>query len=258
MFSAAAFVLFFLACAVLALARSPLYGLGLYLAVFYIHPPSRWWGSMLPDLRWSLLAAVIALLAVVVGASKSAMVRAPGTRRCRGWRCSSSSAWFWIQNLWALDPERHFDASVQLDQVRRCLLSCLSVGKGSQSCDEHPLFTLRDASSWELLCHLQGRELADRLDGVGGPGIDDANSLGMYLATGVVVGGMLLLASTGWRRRVALFIALPVILNGLILTGSRGAFLGLSRRWCRSSFCCARRSAGGSSGLCALLGVVAA
>ena len=36
-----------------------------------------------------------------------------------------------------------------------------------------------------LLCFSQGRDAGDRLDGVGGPGIDDANALGMYLATGM-------------------------------------------------------------------------
>ncbi|MCK6369959.1 MAG: hypothetical protein L6Q83_01330, partial [Gammaproteobacteria bacterium] len=66
MLTATAFLLLFLALAALALFRHPVYGLYLYLAAFYVHPPSRWWSMMLPDLRWSLLTAAIALLALVI------------------------------------------------------------------------------------------------------------------------------------------------------------------------------------------------
>jgi hypothetical protein len=61
---------------------------------------------------------------------------------------------------------------------------------------------------------------------VGGPGIDDANTLGMYLATATAAGVVLLLTVKGWRR-VFVFFALPIMLNGLILANSRGALLGL-------------------------------
>jgi hypothetical protein len=49
-----------------ALARHPVYGLMTYVGVFYLHPPSRWWGQALPDLRWSLLAALVTLIATMV------------------------------------------------------------------------------------------------------------------------------------------------------------------------------------------------
>jgi hypothetical protein len=37
-----------------------------------------------------------------------------------------------------------------------------------------------------MVAHFVGRDMGDRLDGVGGPGIDDANALGMYFATALV------------------------------------------------------------------------
>lgn len=48
----------------LAFARHPGYGVFAYLWVFYNHPPSRWWGAELPELRWSLIAAVVTLIAI--------------------------------------------------------------------------------------------------------------------------------------------------------------------------------------------------
>jgi O-antigen ligase len=56
--------------------------------------------------------------------------------------------------------------------------------------------------------------------------MDDSNTLGMYLATGALTALGLLLTQSGWRRWVSLG-AGAVIMNGLVLTNTRGAFLGL-------------------------------
>ena len=43
----------------------PIYAFYTYVAVFYLHPPDRWWGSDLPDLRWSLIAAIVTLISTL-------------------------------------------------------------------------------------------------------------------------------------------------------------------------------------------------
>ena len=50
----------------MAFVRGPIWGLWTYMAVFYIHPPSRWWGVGLPPIRWALFAALITLFALIV------------------------------------------------------------------------------------------------------------------------------------------------------------------------------------------------
>ena len=49
----------------LAFVVNPKYGLYAYLWVFYNNPPSRWWGAALPNVRWSLIAAVVTMIAIV-------------------------------------------------------------------------------------------------------------------------------------------------------------------------------------------------
>ena len=56
--------------------------------------------------------------------------------------------------------------------------------------------------------------------------MDDANTLGLYFATAVIVGLGLILTQTGWRRWLSLG-CVAVTANGLILTNTRGATLGL-------------------------------
>jgi hypothetical protein len=226
MLSAAMFALFFLGCAGLAMVRHPLYGLYLYLAVFYIHPPARWWGPLLPDLRWSFLAAAVALLATLVHSKRLSNVVSPWYATTPARVMLLLTAWVWVQNVWALDSVAHWTATIQLTKYLVVFFLCYRLARSATEGRDVLLVHVAGCFFLGLLCYLSGRNYGNRLDGVGGPGIDDANSLGMVLATGVVVGAVLLLATRGWRRAVVA-LTLPVIVNGVILTGSRGAFLGL-------------------------------
>src|SRR5262249_16543780 len=71
-----------------------------------------------------------------------------------------------------------------------------------------------------------GTAVSGRLDGVGGPGIDEANALAMQLSTGVAMGAMIILSERGWARWVCI-VAMAFMLNTIVLAGSRGAFIGM-------------------------------
>ena len=232
MFSAAAFVLFFLGCSVLAFVRNPMYGLGLYLATVYIHPPSRWWSYMLPDLRWTFIAGTVALAAVFVNSAKLESGNRSWFRTVPGIALLIFVLWFWLQNFWALYPNLHFQHSVQLTKYLIVFYFVYRLATGPKQTADILLMHVAGCAFLGLLCLYVGRNYGARLDGVGGPGMDDANTLGMYLATGVVVGAVLLLTLQGWRRN-ALLLMVPIALNGVFYTGSRGAFVGSGRRWCR-------------------------
>ena len=221
--------LFAMACAVLivlALWRYPICGLYFYFLAFYIHPPSRWWGYILPDLRWSLLAAAVTVLALTLHRGRLTPGRASWVATGPGLILCIFVFYLWLQLLWAVDFEEHGAATVQYTKY---ILTF------------HLMYRLSDTPRkiWSLLgihvagctflgwlCFSAGRGGGDRLDGVGGPGIDDANTLGMMMVTGFVVGAMLFLYAKGWRR-IGWVLGLPLMLNGMVLAGSRGAFLGL-------------------------------
>ena len=57
--AAIAFALSYLGGLLLAFVSHPRWGLFTYLGAFYLHPPYRWWGTALPEFRWSLVAAVV-------------------------------------------------------------------------------------------------------------------------------------------------------------------------------------------------------
>jgi O-antigen ligase len=222
-FTGLLFAAAFLGALGMALARNPLYGLYAYIAVFYLHPPSRWWGAALPDLRWSFLSAGVTLIAI--------LIHSPPDRQRASWIATPPAlimvlftVWFWLTYLWTLEPDQHMGAAVLLTKY---LLVFYMV---------YRVIDTPRKGVWFLAAHVfgclylgilaWGMPSAGRLDGVGGPGIDDSNTLGMHLGTGVVCGAMLVLHFRNWLR-YAFIIAALFALNGIVLTGSRGAFLAL-------------------------------
>jgi len=216
------FLIAYVAGLALAFFRHPNYGLYTYIAVFYLHPPSRWWGAFLPGIRWSLIAAAIAMIAAL---------RLPPDKDRPAWYSTppakiliAFTIWMWIQNLWALAPEVHFEASVLF--TKYIVLFFLI----------YRLVRTPDEIRWFLVAHVAGcaylgwlgytAVMSGRLEGVGGPGIDEANALAMHLATAVMIGSMLVLVERRWAMWISLA-AMPFMLNAIVLAGSRGAFLAI-------------------------------
>lgn len=49
----------------------PVWGVCLYLLVFFLFPPLWWWGKFLPDLRWSIFTALILVAGLVIHQEKN-------------------------------------------------------------------------------------------------------------------------------------------------------------------------------------------
>ena len=205
----------------------PIYGLYTYVAVFYLHPPSRWWGGALPDIRWSLVAAAVTLIALFAHRAKldkksDVAISHRGIKQVF-YFFFLYVFWMWVQLLF-VDAPRHTEGVVLFSKY---LLLCFLI-----------YALLKDESDFRGFCiaHLIGCAFfgylvwqapdAGRLEGVGGPGVNDANSLGMHLGTGLFFGAFLLLTTKGYLRWIVLA-SIPLILNGIIQTETRGAVIGV-------------------------------
>jgi O-antigen ligase len=215
------FLMIFFGGLLLAFAIHPRFGLYTYLAVFYLHPPSRWWGDLLPDIRWSLVAAVVTLVALV---RLPKMIGRPSFFTLAPvWLLIAFTAWVWVQNAWALDPVMQMDLSILL--TKYIVLFYL-------------MYRLVDSPHMlnnVLFVHVLGCfylgwltwQASDtgRLDGVGGPGIGDANALAMHVSTGVMAAAYLVLHRGRWWVRLLAALAIPFMLNVVVQAESRSAVL---------------------------------
>jgi O-antigen ligase len=217
-----AFVAAFFGAIGLALFRHPVFGLYAYVAVFYLHPPSRWWGESLPDLRWALFAAAVTFIATL---------RLPQDKARESWTSTPAAKlliaytlWLWIQMAWALDRAEQLDICILFTKY---LILFYLIYRLIDTPEKITHFLVAHVIGCAYLGWLAyNARISGRLEGVGGPGIDEANALAMQMGTGVAVAAMLLLGCRGWVRW-ACFAALPFLLNTMVLAGSRGAFVAL-------------------------------
>lgn len=221
--TAAVFALCFAVGIGMALFRHPIFGLYTYIAVFYLDAPHRWWGAGLPDLRWSQVAAIVTALAMLRLGPDS--TRPPWYKTFPALFLILYCIWLWIQSPWALDPVLHRDCAIIFTKYIIVYYMVYRLINTPKLVSNFLLAQVVGCLYLGLIA-LSTDAPGGRLDGVGGPGIDDSNTLGMHAAAIAVVGAMLVFALNDWRRYAAIA-SMPFILNMVVKTGSRGAFLSL-------------------------------
>lgn len=215
-----AFVIAFLAGCLLAFVRHPIFGLATYVGIFYLHPPSRWWGQgWMFEVRWSLIAALLTLLAIFLRDRRSDQKQLPPGLIVG---MLIFIAWMILQLSWALDTglqlnllELYLKYVLLVWLIFRCIDS---VGTFKTMLWSHVLGCFY--FGWIVYTSYGG----GRFEGFGGPGVGDANSGAMQIVTGIFAGSVLFLAGR-WRDRIALFLLMPFIVNALVASISRSAAL---------------------------------
>jgi hypothetical protein len=217
------FLIGFAVAAVLALTRHPAWGLWLYLWTYYNDPSTRWWGPQVPDLRWSLVAAVIAGVAVV-------RFRHDTSTR-PAWHANWGArmlvlyvVWTWIQALWAVNVENHIEGAVLFTKFLALYIVIYEVTSEEWGFDTFATAHILGCAilGWFALSFTTG----GRIEGIGPPNADDADTVAAQLLTGLIFCGFYFFASRGKLvRRLAICLAVPFILNTIVLAASRGAIV---------------------------------
>lgn len=214
------FLLVFLLGSLAALFRSPVYGLYLYVYAFYFSPADTWWASEVPDVRYLFIAALITLASAILHGKLS--FRGTAKLNLGIALFVFFVAWIWITSLWSITG--HWQAYGR-ELFSKHLIITLLIVVLVRDFETLKHFVLANVIGcawigWQALGKTGGR-----LEGLAGA-LSDANTLGMYMATGLLLTALLFLGSRGATRWIS-FSCIPLILNTLILTGSRGAFVGL-------------------------------
>jgi O-antigen ligase len=206
---------------VLALVKHPIFALFSYLWIFYNHPPAFWWGDQVPDLRYSFIAAAVALVATV----RIPRSGAPPFLDDTGAKLIAAYAlWMWCQTPWAVNVQAHLEGAILATKYVVLYYVIRRIVTDAKLLES---FLWVHVAGCSLLGWLAFRSnVRGRLDTLGGPGVDDGNLLAAQLLTGAAIAGFLFIGCRGYRRWAAL-LGIPFILNAIILTQSRGAFVAL-------------------------------
>jgi len=210
----------------LAFFKHPFFGLLTYLWVFYNPPAQRWWGDVLPDLRWSLLAGIVTLVAIFLHSSskdnRPFWLANWGIIIFILW-----TVWLWILSFWSMDLSKHIEGCILFSKF---VLLFFLIYQLVVTEEDFENFVLANVVGGFIFGWIAYRNPGGgRFESVGGPGVNDSNTLAMHLAVVIALGGFLFLTFRGWKnwKKWIVFGSMPFIFNAIILTVSRQAVLGL-------------------------------
>jgi O-antigen ligase len=205
---------------ILALLGRPIFGLYTYLFAFYLHAPSKWWGIGVPDIRWSLIAAVVALLAIFIH-----------DRKNHEWLKKVEIKLFlffvifvWIQNLWALHPGLHFEFSILVTKFLILTYIIIATIKSNRDLYGFIIANILGTAYYGWIGITE--HVGGRFESAGTPGMNDGNLLSLHMAPIFLTASYVLLTNSKYKK----YILVPLILltlNGIFLTQSRGGLLSI-------------------------------
>ncbi|MEO0577352.1 MAG: O-antigen ligase family protein [Pseudomonadota bacterium] len=203
----------------LTFVRHPIYGLYTYFFAFYMAPSYGWWRNDVPDLRYMFIAGIAAVIASLWLPRDNSRPRFYETTP--GKLFLMFVAFNWLQVMWAFDEAAQIEAATLFTKHA---VSFYLIYTFANSIER-----IKEIAFWHVIgCGWFGYQAlgagGGRLETIGGP-VAGSNELGVHITSGLIFGGLLLLSLRGLRR-IAVFSVLPLIANCLILTISRGAFLG--------------------------------
>ena len=211
---------FFVGCMVAF--KRPFVGLLLYFFVFYMHPPGKYWGAYLPELRWTFIVAIITLLSTLAHEkNKGRWIKASTSKYIIAFL-----TFVVVQLPFAISFNWHKEYLVLL--VKIVLLYFLVV----------TIVNTNKRLIWVIVTNVIGAgyiglnalqtHTRGRFENAGLPSIEDSNLLSIHLIPIVMMGAFLFLSGYFKKRGFLLFIPIAFVGNLIIMTGSRGALGGLA------------------------------
>ncbi len=204
----------------------PAWALALYMATFFAAPQNWWWGDEVPSFRYALAAGVVLIISV--------FINRPDQRSGHKFTFVHVAALLMIVNASFVHFFLASKPSISIGnyvEILKYVLLIFLMWQAVRTKDDLRLVLMAIALGagyigYEVTINERGYFAGGRLEGVGAPGADSANSLACLLLTTLPMTSSLLVNSRLYHKAVVAFSA-PLALNVILLCNSRGAFLGL-------------------------------
>lgn len=218
--TAIGFVLVFIIGALYTL-KKPMAGILLYFFCFYMHPPGKYWGAFLPEMRWTLIVAVLTLISVFIHEkNKGDWLKFKETKLFIAFVVFVGLQFpFVLSTGW---HQIYFVLLVKLLILYFLLITIINTKEKLITVIIANLIGCAYIGFTALQTHSGGR-----FERAGLPSIDDSNLLAIHVIPIVVTGAFLFL-SNAVKKKYWLLIPLAFAGNLIIMSGSRGAIGALA------------------------------
>jgi probable O-glycosylation ligase (exosortase A-associated) len=204
---------------------NPAYGLFGYFLDYYAHPPLRWWGDELPDLRWSLIISVITVVSVLIHQTKLLQFKTEPHRQAK-WLIMLVLTSMMVTPTMAVVKDQSLDKTIELIKLAILYFLIRKTIRTKEHFHYLILIQIVGVFLWGWTAFENPEREDGRLAGIGGPDSIRDNGTAAHLLAVLPFIGVAFLEGKVWEKVVCL-VAAAFALNAFVLCNSRGAFVGL-------------------------------
>lgn len=206
----------------------PMYGLIGVFTEYYRRPSLQWWGNELPGLRWNFI--VTAIFAASVLLKYNELRPLPKVHKLTIICCVAFAVNLWLVNLInPIDRARALEFGIYWSKVALMMpLLLILVLRSRRSIDLFILANIIGVAFWGWEAFTNPQRAESRLLGIGSGDTYNDNMAANHLLLMLPLIVITILSSRSKIPRIIALIALPLVVNTLILCNSRGSTVGLA------------------------------
>ena len=200
----------------------PVYGLMGYIFEWYNHPPLFWWGKHFPDLRYSLIIAVVTLIAYILRQDRLQKIKTEHFTVIY-WMGALLVLQFIVTQLAAVDYDHSMEQFIEFFKFTILYFLIAKIPRIPRHYKLLIWVFLLGAFDFGRIATQDG---SNRNVVVEAPNAGDENAIAAHVLTAIPFLIFYFFNGKRWEKIISL-IALPFIVNLIILANSRGATVGL-------------------------------
>jgi len=195
----------------------------LYQIVYFLNPVNRWWSSSIPSFGYSMVTVIVLFLTYFINRKKF--------NKNKFLHSSLFKLFFLLIGLYcltyfiAIDQQLHKQAMIDFLKMFLILSIAFKIIDSMKKLEFSLLVYITGSAYIGYEAFVVGRNSQGRVEGIGLIDAPEANGT----AAAIVASLPFIIYFLWWgnkKIKIAMMIMGPVIVNGLILINSRGAFLG--------------------------------
>ena len=202
----------------------PVFGFYLYQLIYFLNPNARWWFSGLPEISYSFSVVVLMLTFFLFKLKEHELNLIKNLPETKWLICILAT--YYLVSFFAVSQEIHSKYLFELTKLYVIFFVVFKMLDSNKKIETALLIYIVGAAYIGYEAHNVGRDDMGRVEGIGMVDVPDANGTAAALAPTIP-----LLIYFFWQGKwyIKGFVSILgiLIVNGLILINSRGAFLGV-------------------------------
>ena len=203
----------------------PVYPFMAYLLDYFQHPPLRWWGDELPDLRWSLTPALVWLASCLLHGQSP--FGGEAFRHAQTKLLAAYVALAFVVTIYAVAPDRSLDYATTLARLLLLHLLIVATIRSHRHFRWIVLALMIGGFTWGWDAWRDPTREAGRLQNIGGPDSRNDNQAAAALLP-ILPFTLIYLFSGDRKERLAGLVAAPFVANTIILCNSRASTVAMA------------------------------